>query len=86
MTTAEKVIKYIQTLEPKTEDEQVEEIKEALETEELTTVKDIKKRITEITQPFDYKQICEEILKRFGIVYKPADIKKLMSCIVLLPK
>lgn len=95
MTTAEdsnmnlvatKVIKYIQTLEPKTEDEQVEEIKEALETEELNTVKDIKKRITEITQPFDYKQICEEILKRFGIVYKPADIKKLMSCIVLLPK
>lgn len=86
MTTAEKVIQYIQSLEPKTEEDQVAEIKEAIEYEELITVKDIKKRITEITQPYDYKQICEEILKRFGVVYKPADIKKLMSCIVLLPK
>lgn len=86
MTTAEKVINYLQTLEPKTEDEQVEEIKDAIMNEELNTIKDIKKRITEITQPYDHKQICEEILKRFGVVYKVADIKKLMNCVPLLPK
>lgn len=86
MSVAEKVVNYLQTLEPKTEDDQVEEIKEALMNEELNTIKQIKKRISEITQPYDHKQICEEILKRFGVVYKVQDVKKLMNCIQLLPK
>lgn len=84
--TASDVVSYLQTLEPKTEDQQVEEIKEALINEEFLTVKDIKKRITEITQPYDHKKICDEILTRFGVVYKVADIKKLMTCVQLLPK
>lgn len=86
MSVAEKVVNYLQTLEPKTEDDQVEEIKEALMNEELNTIKQIKKRISEITQPYDHKQICEEILKRFGVVYKVQDVKKLMNCVQLLPK
>lgn len=85
MSTAD-IINFIQSLEPKTEEDQVAEIKEAIEYEEFATVKDIKKRITEITQPYDYKQICEEILKRFGVVYKPADIKKIIGCVSLFPK
>lgn len=84
--TATEVINYLQTLEQKTEDQQIEEIKEALLNEEFISVKDIKKRITEITQPYDHKKICDEILERFGVVYKVADIKKLMTCIQLLPK
>ncbi len=84
--TASDVINYLQTIEPKTEEEQVEEIKNVIMEEDLTTVKDIKKRITEITQPYDHKKICEEILSKFGVVYKVADVKKLMNCVQLLPK
>lgn len=79
-----KVLEYLMTIGPKTEDEMVDEIKTFIENEEFD-LKTLKKKITDISQPYDYTAICEDILKRFGIVYKVADIKKLIAAANLIP-
>lgn len=84
-TNMNKIIDYITNLKPKTENEIIEEIKEFVETEEFD-LKTLKKKIFEFSQPYNYKLICEEILNKFGIVYKPADVKKLTSVVSLIPQ
>lgn len=78
------LINYIQSLAPKTEADMVDEIKTRIEDAE--NIKDIKKIISEVTQPYDYTQIQSDILTRFGIAYKIPDIKKLLNIKELLPK
>lgn len=79
------LIEFLQHQQPKTEEEIVVEIKEFVENEEFT-LKELKKKISELSKPYDYSNLCEEILKKFGVVYKVPDIKKLLSIVELIPK
>lgn len=78
------IIKYLKNLKPKTEDEIVEEIKDFVENNDFT-LKELNKMIKQFSVPYDYKEICDDILKQFGVIYKVADVKKLLVASELIP-
>lgn len=71
---------------PKSEEDTIGELKEYFESIDSsdTTLKEVKKNITKICQPFDYDAIVSEILNKTGIIYSNADIKKLISLLKIL--
>lgn len=79
------IIKFLKTVKPKTEDEIIEEIKEFVEENETFTLKELNKKIKTLSVPYDYKKLCEDILKQFNVVYKVADVKKLLIAAELIP-
>lgn len=84
MSAGGKILKYLKGLKPKTEEDVIEEIKDFVENEEFT-LKELNKKIKQLSVPYDYKEICDEILKKFGVIYKVSDVKKLMTAAELIP-
>lgn len=79
------IIEFLKTITPKTDEEMIDEIKIYIEETENLTIKDLKKKLNEISQPYNFKEITEELLKKFGVIYKIPDIKKLINVVELLP-
>ena len=77
------LVEYLKNIEPKTEEEIIDEIKNLAESD--FNLKEFNSKLKNILQPFDYKKISEDILKQFNIVYSPADVKKLISLASLIP-
>lgn len=84
MSAGGKILKYLKGLKSKTEEDVIEEIKDFVENEEFT-LKELNKKIKQLSVPYDYKKICDEILKKFGVIYKVSDVKKLMIAAELIP-
>lgn len=79
-----KLIEMLKTIEPRTEQERLTNLKNYFKTvEDTTTLKQVKKDITEILAPYDYSQIIDDIILKFGIVYKVAEVKKVLNAVDL---